>query len=542
MKLMELTALKMAMNSNSDSAREKAARDMGVDDEPKVVDMLLTLMKDKSPLVRRAAAESMGKTGSDRTYDALVNGLKDQHPGVRHDCAAAIGKLHLQKSASVLAALLVDKDPDLRHAAEEALISLGSWAVEPTAKIITPSNPDYARGSAIKVLAGTKAPAAVTPLIQLLQNQADNLPLIAQALHDLGWKPATPDEFVRYYLAVGHQDIILKVGSKALDSLIKQLNTKNKEIKLRVISTIGMLKDPSAIDKLMEHLESDDVDVRAAVITAVGNIGDPDTVVPIIFALSDEADEVVVAACEALLGFKDTSSIAALCKISESNNYVTKAAAMKALGVFDDSRAIGALVSGLQEKRHEVKKAAIDSLIEIGPKTYAYFAECLTDTEPHVRRTGVLALRQANAVGYGDNLASAVHDKEPSVRRDAIEALSALKYSDALPLINKAVGDEETDVQVAALEALGELGDASSLDILIDSSAVDLLHDPAVRSIYKILLRSIKEAKTEDLERITQIKVTTVLTKKNSLAGDVVRHEIDPSKINALALAELKSR
>jgi HEAT repeat protein len=366
--------------------------------------------------------------------------------------------------------------------------------------------------------------------------------VIAKSLHELGWKPATPLEFVRYYLAINRGDVILKVGDKALDPLIAQLSSKNKEMLILAIHTIGMLKNNKAIDSLMEGLSSDDNDVRAAIISAVGNIGDPDTVVPLIFALNDEASEVVVAACESLAKMADPSAISALVKVAENNDYVVKSAALKALGVFDDSRAISVMISGLREKRHEVRRSAIDSLIGFGPKTNVYFAECVTDPEPHVRRTGIMALRQANAASFCDVILDAVRDKEYSVRRDAIEALAALKYDKAIPEITKAIGDESPEVQVAAIEALGILSDEKSLEMLIDCSGIDLLHDEAVRAIYNILLNHISKAREEDLERIKYIKVTTVMTKKNSLAGNVSQNEVDPSKINAFAAAELAKR
>jgi len=125
---------------------------------------------------------------------------------------------------------------------------------------------------------------------------------------------------------------------------------------------------------------------------------------------------------------------------------------------------------------------------------------------------------------------------------EAIEALTALDITTSLPDISRAVGDENDEVQTAAIEALGEMGDETSLELLVDCSQVDKLHDAAVKSIYKILLKHIKQARSEDLEKISQIKVTTVLTMKNSLAGNVLKNEINPSKINDFAIAELQSR
>jgi|GEM_PF-2403484 len=542
MKLMEFTHIKMSINSNSDSVREKAARDLGVDDEPKVVDLLIKLIKDQSPLVRRAAAESLGKTKSEKAFEPLVHALKDFNPGVRKSSTEAIGKLRLEKNAPILAELLLDKDPDVRQAAEEGLVALGDLAVQPTAKMITANNPDYARSSAIRILARTRTPSAVQPLVYLFLNQSENLPLIADALRELKWKPTNAEEFVRYYLAIDHLDTIVKVGTKVLPALTFQLSTENKDIKLRAIKSIGMLKNSSALEKLMELLDCDDTDIRAAVIKSVGEIADPETTVPIIFTLNDESEEVVVAACEALANLKDSSSISALVKTSETNNYIEKSAAIRALGQFDDPRAISAMISGLHEKRHEVRKSSIDALIGLGSKTNVYFADCLTDNESHVKRTGIMALRQAMAVEYGNNIIKAILDKEYSVKREAIEALCAMNFIEALPNIMRAVGDENNEVQIAAINALGEMGDAVYLEILVDCSFVDLLHDEAVRAIYKILQRDADKAKNEDLEKIAQIKVTTSLTERNSLAGDVLKDEIDPSKINNMAKAELKKR
>lgn len=107
-------------------SRSPAARLLGLTQDPRGLDPLITLLKrDKQWLVRMWAAKGLGDLGLDTAFDILADRLKhDEKNRVRAAAAEAIGKLHHPQAVEVLSSATEDEDGGVQKHVEESLAKL----------------------------------------------------------------------------------------------------------------------------------------------------------------------------------------------------------------------------------------------------------------------------------------------------------------------------------------------------------------------------------------------------------------------------------
>jgi hypothetical protein len=133
--------------------RAAAARALGEMDDTRLVEPLITSLKDAPSDVREAAAEALGKMASPMVVVPLVAALKDFDFSVRWRAAEALGKIGDPKGVEPLIAALRDGEPIVRQCAAEALRKFKDpRADEAVAKISAPAaqpinKPSMAEGS-----------------------------------------------------------------------------------------------------------------------------------------------------------------------------------------------------------------------------------------------------------------------------------------------------------------------------------------------------------------------------------------------------------
>ena len=69
------------------------AQTLGMIEDLKAVDALITALKDENPYVRKQAAQALGKIGDSNAVDALITALKDNEKNVRMAAATALGDI-----------------------------------------------------------------------------------------------------------------------------------------------------------------------------------------------------------------------------------------------------------------------------------------------------------------------------------------------------------------------------------------------------------------------------------------------------------------
>jgi len=105
--------------------------------------------------------------------DQLIDNLRSRDPAVREEAAQKFGDL---KDPSAVGPLIVtlkkDKDRNVRWSAEDALVNIGSPAVEPLIKML---NDDSwrVRRRAVRTLAKIRDPRAIEPLVTSMKTDDD---------------------------------------------------------------------------------------------------------------------------------------------------------------------------------------------------------------------------------------------------------------------------------------------------------------------------------------------------------------------------------
>jgi hypothetical protein len=118
------------------------------------------------------------------------------------------------------------------------------------------------------------------------------------------WKEKIPDiddlkekkDISGLIYALKHHDLRIQwraaealagLGSKGVESLIKALNGRNKDIRLGCIEALGEIKDPRAVDPLLSILGDTSNEIRLQAALALGQIGDRRAITPLTNLLRD---------------------------------------------------------------------------------------------------------------------------------------------------------------------------------------------------------------------------------------------------------------
>ena len=89
--------------------------------------------------------------------------------------------------------------------------------------------------------------------------------------------------------------------------------------------------------------------------------------------------------------------------------------------------------------------------------------------DPKVRAYLALAMGQTKNPIFGEVLVNKFEDNDLDNKIASIKSLGEIKYKPSVPLINSIVSEEvDQRLRLAAVIALGEIGDDSSIDILVD--------------------------------------------------------------------------
>src|SRR5687768_2992345 len=91
-------------------------------------------------LRRRRAAEALAGQASPEALSLLLRLIRDWHAGVRVAAAEALGGILDARSAVALCGALGDRSIPVRLRAEEAVVRLGSLALEPLCSTLKDGN------------------------------------------------------------------------------------------------------------------------------------------------------------------------------------------------------------------------------------------------------------------------------------------------------------------------------------------------------------------------------------------------------------------
>jgi HEAT repeat protein len=341
-----------ALQDSDTDVRRAAAAALGQSGDARAVDPLGAALKDNDTDVRRAAAEALGGSGDARAVDPLIAALKDGAVDVQQAVAGALAQiaeentdkdLKYQAALSLaeiddpravnllvgfiasqrFSAMMHGRESSLEEGALEALVGMGSPAIDPLIQCLRPhlvktghnksKNTNHERNMvAVEALVRIGDSRAVEPLAGYLSSYTTegersqaawalgemNDPLAresliagmkdraqsvrseaAEALLKLGLIPEDVESRVRYHVARKDVQACVEIGQPAADTLITMLGYEYRADFPIVAKALGKIGDPRVVKPLIAALEQIDEDSNPeefnGLVDSLLDIGEP---------------------------------------------------------------------------------------------------------------------------------------------------------------------------------------------------------------------------------------------------------------------------
>jgi len=219
--------------------------------------------------------------------------------------------------------------------------------------------------------------------------------------------------------ALSHRDTAIQLraaralgamGTEAVDSLIRALDTGDRDLRLGIIDAMGEIRDPSVLDHLLPLLHDRSNEVRWAAALALGQLSDQRAVPPLVRSLRDPDRYVRYGAAIALgqLGWVPEADEGRACLALALQDWDH----LSALG----TAALPALQLASMDRDREVRARAVAIMGEIGdPSSGPALVRALGDPDESVRWNAVQAAR---ACGVPPMQIPRGVSRRPRVRKD----------------------------------------------------------------------------------------------------------------------------
>ena len=228
---------------------------------------------------------------------------------------------------------------------------------------------------------------------------------------------------------------ISDVLSQQVVNHIRQLNSDDREASMR--AEAALIKDgTNATKALVLAMGTQNLWVRKRIIKILSEIGDENAVECLVEALGDKGGKVRSFAMSGVLKL-GVHAIPFLRKAVKSDSPRLRSNATKVLGMIDEN---------------DARDAALTSL---------------TDRDPKVRKTGVKTLSRVGDQQIVNHLKNMIGDENEQVGFEAAFALAKIEAGGEV--LKTALHSDSRRVRCAAAHGLAKIGDASGIDILIET-------------------------------------------------------------------------
>ena len=393
---------------------------------------LIELLTDKDVNRQSNAAEALGRIGDPRAVKPLITLLdKEGVTATRTETVRALGKIGDAESIRRLLAELQLPREECKWEAIRALAETRNpGAVEPLIELLR-DEAWSVRRSAVWALEKMGDARAIPPLVPSshTDQEIEVRQSAAKALHTLGWQPDSPAMEADLAFALRDWDALVKLGGPAVPRLIEELGAKELELRRKVITALGDIRDARAIEPLITCLGPGDND---AALYALAQIG-PEAGAPLADVLRRHTSR-VRAAIAATLGRLGAAGIEGLRIAVEDPDADVQQAAASLLGANDD------------------------------PRSSALLEECFrSPANAHLRQSAVrsLGLRARGTTPWGASnsmdinalgaLVEAMGDKEVSIRDEATKSLQSWASEVSAPSQRRWEASNETEKKLITL-------------------------------------------------------------------------------------------
>lgn len=325
------------IKSTNAGRRVRAIESLAHEPDSKAVVALIGALADQVPRVRLAAAKAIGSKRDERCVQSLLASLRDPHAGVREAVVDALKEIGHVSTIPFLPPLLGDVDPGVRAHAAHALCSLG-------------------------------------------------------------WMPATDEELVSFFIAIGRYSKAAAVGQAAVGPLLALLTDESGAKRRAVTEALSEIADARVIEAMTHMMEDPDPSVRIAALTTLGRTGDPSYATVILQQLDHPDKNVRACALESLTKIGYADALPLLMNALQDSDWSVRAVAAAALGTSGDSRALEPLQKALKEADGDVRQAVAEAIGRLGNHTAIEpLILAQLDPESGVRRAAETALSQIDS-------------------------------------------------------------------------------------------------------------------------------------------------
>ncbi len=296
---------------------------------PSATPALIKILATAHPLIRGRAAEVLGMSRDKSAIPALLDVLKGEFFTVRSRAALALANIGDLQAIPAILPLLKDREDEVRAAGCTALGKFRDPSTfDEIANVLLDDPKIEVRQAAARALGDTKHPAAA--------------PLLMEALHDSFWW------YEREQAASELLNAIEKMGTAAIDPLLKALEDREGTVRKFAAALLGRLGDPRAVEPLgmalydlhhevgkaaaeslakfgsrglnplLEAMHHPEAGIRGNVVQALGNIQDVRVVSALIDLLHDPERTIQKQAIQSLGGIQDPRAIKALQEIASN--------------------------------------------------------------------------------------------------------------------------------------------------------------------------------------------------------------------------------
>jgi len=267
-----------------------------------------------------------------------------------------------------------------------------------------------------------------------------SVPALAPMLTD-----ANMSDMARYALE--------RIPGEAVDTALRDALAKTSgNAKIGIINTLGVRGDKKAVGALAELVNDANQMTAGAAIASLGMIDDP-------------------AATEALATLaKAKDKVAAALKGQVLDAYIRSADRMAAKGQKDAATAIYEQLYA-EGQPAMIRAAALKGLImNAGDKTSEVMVEALKSNDKQMQTIAIGLLRDIAKPDVIKAAAEQMGNLAAAQQVQLLAAVSDCKDNVALPAVLAAVKSTDSGVKVAALNAIGTLGDATTIDVLVQTA------------------------------------------------------------------------
>lgn len=440
------------IDSDDSRTRHEAVQRLGEIDDPKSIDILLSLLKHDDVMMREAAINSLINKGTKDVALGVVNYLRDGN------------------------------SPALRNIAVEILVQLGMTASEVILPLLKDRNTDVLK-FVIDIFGVIKDKKAATQIIPLLKHKNPNIK--ASAAKTLG----------------------LLNDERAVKPLLDLLSDEEEWVRFSAVEAIGELAPSGGVDILLNVIEKEEGVVAGAAIDAIARVvktgDDANRAMAAMEGMIRQGTElpvdVVVNILQKVEGnvvdrnWKNTFTkffTDALKNGSRENQHI----ALKGLGIVKEKKSVDVILqfaASVKEDDEETLSIIKNTLIEIGE-----VEELVISLKEGAKNLMVIigAIEEIGKADTVDTLKGLLSKVDSGARRAIISTLKSVAPQASIETLVASLKDSDSHVRGLAAAALGEARDAKVVPYLFDALLTERYRD-----IQEVIVDAIVNYPTEDV-------------------------------------------